>query len=453
MNFSQYTKEFKKNMQLAYPVMLGQLGHVLVGFADSIMVGELGPAPLAAVSLANSLAFIAFSIGIGFTFAITPLIAEAHTSNNVSRGKNYFQHGILMSLILSFVLCGALFLMKPLMYRMDQPVEVVEYASPYFDIVMYSMIPMLLFQAYKQFSDGMSQTQYPMRAAIIANVINVGLNYLLIYGKFGFPKLELIGAGLGTLISRVLMLAFIMYIVHTKDVFSVFVERIKFSNFKKRFVMKVLNVGYPSALQMFFEVGMFAGGILITGMIGTIAQAANQISLNLATMTYMVAVGLSVTATIRVGNQKGLKDYVSLKRMALSVLLLMFILDIFLAGGFILLKDFLPTLYVEDTGVIKMAATLLIIAGLFQIPDGIQVVLLGALRGLQDVKVPMVYTFIAFWVVGLPVSYVLGIKTDLGAIGVWIGMLVSLTLSAIMLYLRFQKLSNKLIEEKSLQDS
>ncbi|MFC2109639.1 MATE family efflux transporter [Bacteroidota bacterium] len=445
MNFKQYTSEFKKNMQLAYPVMLGQLGHVLVGFADSIMVGELGPAPLAAVSLANSLAFIAFSIGIGFTFAITPLIAEAHTSNNIARGKSYFQHGILMSLVLSVVLCGVLFLMKPLMYLMDQPVEVVEYASPYFDIVMYSMIPMLLFQAYKQFSDGMSQTKYPMRAAIIANVINVIINYLLIYGKFGFPKMELIGAGLGTLISRVLMLAFIMYIVHTKDVFAVFVDKIRFTNIKKRFIFKVFNVGYPSAMQMFFEVGMFAGGILLAGMIGTEAQAANQISLNLATMTYMLAVGLGVTATIRVGNQKGLKNFVELKRIALSVLLLMLILDIFLAIGFVILKDYLPTLYVQDIEVVKLAATLLIVAGLFQISDGIQVVLLGALRGLQDVKKPMIITFIAFWVVGLPVSYFLGLKTDLGAIGIWIGMLVSLTVSAIMLYLRFQKLTNHFI--------
>lgn len=440
-------------MQLAYPVMLGQLGHVLVGFADSIMVGELGPAPLAAVSLANSLAFIAFSIGIGFTFAITPLIAEAHTSNNIERGKNYFQHGILMSLILSFVLCGVLFLMKPLMYRMDQPEEVVAYASPYFDIIMYSMIPMLLFQAYKQFADGMSQTKYPMRAAILANVINVVLNYLLIYGKFGFPKMELIGAGLGTLISRVLMLAFLMYIVHTKDVFSVFVEKIRFSKFKKRFVAKVFHMGYPSALQMFFEVGMFAGAILLSGMIGTEAQAANQISLNLATMTYMIAVGLSVTATIRVGNQKGLKDYVSLKRIAMSVLFLMVLIDIVLAAGFVLLKDVLPMLYIQDLDVIEIAAGLLVIAGLFQISDGIQVVFLGALRGLQDVKAPMVITFVAFWIIGFPVSYYLGIKTDLGALGVWIGMLVSLTFSAIMLYLRFQKLTKKLIEEAILQES
>lgn len=433
--------------------MLGQLGHVLVGFADNIMVGELGPAPLAAVSLANSLAFIAFSIGIGFTLAITPLIAEADGENNIENGKSYFQHGVVMSVVLGFVLCGLLFVMKPLMSNMDQPEEVVRYALPYFDIIAFSMIPMLVFQAYKQFADGMSQTKYAMRAAILANLVNVGLNYVLIYGKFGFPRLELIGAGMGTFISRVFMLAFVMYAVHSNKIFSVFVSRIRLSNIKKSVVKKVFDLGYPSAMQMFFEIGIFATAILLTGMIGTNEQAANQISLNLATMTFMIAVGLGVTATVRVGNQKGLKQYKELKRIATSVFLLMFIIDVFFAIGFIALKDILPYAYIEDLEVIKIASSLLIVAGLFQISDGVQVVFLGALRGLQDVKRPMWITFFAYWVIGFPVCYFLGLKTDLAAFGVWIGLLVGLTVSAIMLYLRFHKLAIALIRSKEEQSS
>lgn len=428
--------------------MLGQLGHVLVGFADNIMVGELGPAPLAAVSLANSLAFIAFSIGIGFTLAITPLIAEADGEKNIENGKSYFQHGVVMSVVLGFVLCGLLFVMKPLMSNMDQPEEVVSYALPYFDIIAFSMIPMLIFQAYKQFADGMSQTKYAMRAAIMANLVNVGLNYVLIYGKFGFPRLELIGAGLGTFISRVFMLGFVMYVVHTNKIFSVFVSKIRLSNIKKSVVKKVFDLGYPSAMQMFFEIGIFATAILLTGMIGTNEQAANQISLNLATMTFMIAVGLGVTATVRVGNQKGLKQYKELKRIATSVFLLMFIIDVFFAIGFIALKDILPYAYIDDMEVIKIASSLLIVAGLFQISDGVQVVFLGALRGLQDVKRPMWITFFAYWVIGFPVCYFLGLKTDLAAFGVWIGLLVGLTVSAIMLYLRFHKLAVALIHSK-----
>ncbi len=434
-------------MQLAYPVMLGQLGHILVGFADNIMVGELGAAPLAAVSLANSLAFIAFSVGIGFTLAITPLVAEADGEKNYKNGKSYFQHGISMSFILGLVLCGVLFLMKPMMSVMDQPEEVVAYALPYFDIVAYSMVPLLVFQAYKQFADGLSQTKYAMRAAIISNIVNIGLNYVLIYGKFGFPRLELIGAGLGTLISRVAMLAFIMYMVHTKNAFKDFVCKIRFSEMKKKVLVKVFDLGYPSALQMLFEIGIFATGILLAGKIGTLAQAANQISLNLATMTYMIAVGLGVTATVRVGNQKGLKNFKELRRIAMSVFLLMIIIDVFFAAGFILLKDILPYAYIDSIEVIEIASSLLVIAGLFQISDGIQVVFLGALRGLQDVKMPMVITFISYWIVGFPICYYLGLKTELEAMGIWIGLLVGLTVSAIMLYLRFRKLTNKLIVE------
>ncbi len=434
-------------MQLAYPVMLGQLGHVLVGFADNIMVGELGAAPLAAVSLANSVAFIAFSVGIGFTLAITPLVAEADGEKNTANGNAYFQHGILMSLILSFLLCAVLFLLKPLMSHLNQPTEVLVYALPYFDIIAFSMVPLLVFQAYKQFADGMSQTKYAMRAAIIANLINIALNYVLIYGKFGFPRLELVGAGIGTFISRVAMLGFIMYAVHNKPVFATFVSKIRFSSIKKEIVKKVYFLGYPSAMQLFFEIGIFGTAILLSGAIGTLAQAANQIALNLATMTFMIAVGLGVTATIRVGNQKGLKNFKELKRIGFSVFLLMTLIDIFFAAGFIVFKDILPYAYINDLEVIQMAASLLVIGGLFQISDGAQVVLIGALRGMQDVKKPMGITFVAYWLVGFPVCYYLGLKTDLGALGIWIGLLVGLTVSAIMLYLRFQKLSNNLIEK------
>jgi MATE family multidrug resistance protein len=434
-------------MQLAYPVMLGQLGHVLVGFADNIMVGELGAAHLAAVSLANSVAFIAFSIGIGFTLAITPLVAEADGERNAQNGNAYFQHGILMSLVLGFLLCAVLFLLKPLMSNLSQPTEVLVYALPYFDIIAFSMVPLLVFQAYKQFADGMSQTKYAMRAAIIANLINVALNYVLIYGKFGFPRLELVGAGIGTFISRVAMLGFIMYAVHNKPVFADFVSRIRFSSIKKEIVKKVYFLGYPSALQLFFEIGIFGTAILLSGVLGTLAQAANQIALNLATMTFMIAVGLGVTATIRVGNQKGLKNFKELKRIGFSVFLLMTLIDIFFAAGFILFKDILPYAYIEDLEVIRMAASLLVIAGLFQISDGAQVVLIGALRGMQDVIKPMGITFVAYWLIGFPICYYLGLETNLGAIGIWIGLLVGLTVSAIRLYLRFQKLSNNLIEK------
>ena len=445
MNFRQSVQEFKINYKIAYPIVLGQLGHISVGFIDNIMVGKLGAAPLAAVSLTNSLLFIAFSVGIGFTLAITPLISEANGSKNYQNGQKIFIHGVLLSLILGILLCSFLFFAKPFTKYLDQPKEVLAHVFPYFDILTISMLPMLLFQAYKQFSDGLSKTKYAMWATIIANLINVLLNYLLIYGKFGFPKMGLTGAGIGTLVSRTMMLVLMIYFIRKKSVFQPFITKIRFKYLEKKTIQKFIRLGYPTALQMLFEIGIFAGGILFSGMIGTNAQAANQICLNLSTMTFMISMGLSITATIRVGNYKGKKDFISLKNAAYSLFLLMILMDILFAMVFITLKDILPWAYVNDLSVIQIASNLLIISGLFQIPDGIQIVLLGCLRGLQDVKTPMLITFISYWLIGIPICYFLGLHTNLKTLGIWIGLFISLTITAYFLYIRFKKLTKNLI--------
>jgi len=425
--------------------MLGQLGHVLVGLVDNIMVGKLGPAPLASVSLANGLMFVFLSLGIGFSFAITPLTAEADGEKDMEKGKTIFQHGLLLVTILGFIICSLLLVSQSLMYYMKQPVEVVELAIPYYEVIAYSMIPMMIFQGFKQFADGLSLTKYAMQATIIANLINVVFNYVLIYGKFGFPKLGVVGSAYGTLIARFFMVVFLVFIMKNRKEFQPYLANFSFKNIQKKVLKRIYNLGYPTALQMWFEVTLFASGIFLAGAIGTNSQASNQIALNLASMTFMIAVGLGVTATIRVGNQKGLKNYADLRRIALSIFLLMILIDVFFAIGFISLKNILPTYYVQDVNVIETASLLIIVAGFFQLSDGIQVVVLGALRGLQDVKVPMLITFLAYWIIGFPICYFLGLHTSFKAIGIWIGLLISLTASAVMLYIRFNFLTKKLI--------
>ncbi len=216
---------------------------------------------------------------------------------------------------------------------------------------------------------------------------------------------------------------------------------------RKAVIAKILNLGLPTALQMLFEVGIFTAAIWLAGTLGTVDQAANQIAINLASMTFMVAVGLGVTATIRVGNQKGLKDFLNLRRISYSVFLQIFLIEFVFAILFFLFKDLLPAIYIDDEAVIKTAAPLLLIAGLFQLSDGIQVVVLSALRGLQDVKVPTYITFFAYWIIGFPVSFVLGKWLGLGSVGIWIGLLAGLTASAFLLFWRFNHLSKKLILE------
>lgn len=454
--FSQYTKEFKYNLSLSFPVILGMLGHTFVQFADNVMVGQLGTAELAAVSLGNSFVFIAMSLGIGFSTAITPLVAEADSAGNVASGKSAFKHGLVLCTILGLSLFGLILVAKPLMYMMKQPIEVVELAMPYLDLVAFSLVPLIIFQAIKQFSEGLSQTKYPMYATVIANVVNIFLNYVLIFGNWGFPELGIVGAALGTLISRVVMVFYLWALMRNKMKFQPYVTGFNFKVLEKKVMKKIFNLGFPSALQMFFEVAIFTSAVWLSGVLGKNHQAANQIALNLSSMTFMVGMGLGVAAMIRVGNQKGLLNFKDLRRIAYSIFLLTFFLEIIFAAIFLIFNNWLPTMYldvndvanqVDNTEVILIAAQLLIVAAVFQISDGLQVVILGALRGLQDVKIPTLITFIAYWLVGFPISFYLCLYTDLKSTGIWIGLLAGLTTSAVLLYIRFNTLTQKLIAD------
>ena len=458
VNISQYTSEFKYNWKLAAPVMLGMLGHTFVSFVDNIMVGQIGIAELAAVSLGNSFMFIAMSIGIGFSTAITPLIAEADSANNFDQAKSTFKHGLFLCTVLGIFLFLGVFFAKPLMYLMKQPQEVVELAIPYLDLVAFSLIPLVVFQALKQFSDGMSMTKYPMYATLIANIFNIILNYLLIFGKFGFPELGIVGAAYGTVISRFIMLAYLWWLLANKERSSALVTNIKFFVLEKLMLRKLINLGAPSAMQMFFEVAIFTSAIWLSGLLGKNAQAANQIALNLSSMTFMIAMGLSVASMVRVGNQKGLQNFKELRRIAFSVFLLGILLAIFFGAIFFLFHISLPKIYVDfndvtnyadNLEVVAIASQLLFAAAIFQISDTIQVVVLGALRGLQDVKIPTIITFISYWIIGFPVSYFFGKEEMYGSFGIWLGLLAGLSTAAVLLYLRFNYLTLKLIRTQN----
>ena len=453
---SAYTKEFNYNLKLATPVMLGMLGHTFVSLIDNIMVGQLGAAELAAVSLGNSFIFIAMSLGIGFSTAITPLIAEADSEGNFAKGKSSFKHGLFLCTILSLVLFTMILVAKPLMHYMKQPEEVVVLAIPYLDLVAFSLIPLIVFQGFKQFSDGLSMTRYPMYATILANIINVILNYVLIFGKLGFPQLGIVGAAIGTLVSRFIMLFFLWYLLRKKEKSRDYVSNIKFFVLENSMIKKILNLGFPSAMQMFFEVAIFTGAIWLSGLLGKNPQAANQIALNLSSMTFMVAMGLSVAAMVRVGNQKGLQNFRELRRIAISIFILGLGLAFVFALLFLAFHKILPTIYVDlndptnfidNSEVVAIAAKLLIAAAIFQLSDSAQVIVLGALRGLQDVKIPTLITFVSYWVIGFPISYFLGKEEAYASFGIWLGLLVGLTSAAILLYIRFNYLTKRLISQ------
>ncbi len=430
------------------------VGHTLVAFVDNIMVGKLGTSQLAAISLGNSFIFLAMSFGIGFSTAITPLIAESNAKKNTEKTKMILSNGIIACSILGFILTLIVLLSKPIIYHMGQPENVVELAYPYITWVAISLFPLVIFQSFKQFSDGLSFTKIAMISTLMANIINIIINYILIYGKLGFPQMGLVGAGIGTLISRIFMIIIILILIKTNNNISKYIGSFSEINFSLLHIRKIIDLGYPSALQMMFEVGFFISGIWVCGIIGTNFQAANQIALNLSTLTFMVALGFSVAATIRIGNQKGLNDYKNLKRIAISIFLITVLIEILFALIFILTSDLLPWLYLEKANnndvmeTANIASKLLIIVALFQIFDGIQIVAQGALRGIQDVKIPSIICFISYVCFGIPIMIYLGLYTEHKASGVWIGFLMGLTIASILLSIRFFKKCNQEIKKK-----
>ncbi len=452
-SFLYYTQEFSYNLKLAFPVIIGLLGHTFVQLVDNIMVGQLGTAPLAAVSLGNSFFFVAMSLGIGFSTAITPLIAEADGAKDVSKGSKIFTHGLILCCGLGLLLSLGVLLSKPLLFDMGQPEAVVVLAYPYLQWVGISLIPLIFFQGFKQFSEGLSHTRPAMYATLLGNIINIILNYFLIFGYWIFPKMGVEGAAIGSLVARCSMLLYLALYIRLSTKFKEYVNKISFRNLQIKLFKGIIKLGFPSALQMFFEVLFFTAAIWLSGILGKNTQAANQIALNLSSMTFMFAMGLGVTAMIRVGNQKGRKDSIRLREVAHSIFLLIFLFDVFFCLLFLSMNEILPWIYLDSSNtfelkdsleVVKIASTLLIISAFFQLSDGLQAVVLGALRGLQDVNIPAGITFFAYGLIGFPIAYFLGIYTTLEATGIWIGLLSGLTASAILLFLRFRYLSTKL---------
>ncbi len=446
-----YQTHFKQTFIIAYPVMLSQLGHILVSVADSMMVGQLGAVPLAAVSLSNGIFALVMMFGIGLSMAMTPLIAAADGNRNQKKEAFIFRNAMFINLCAGLILCIFIFAGAPLLYYLDQPKAVVDLSVPYLRILAVSLIPLLFFQSFKQYAEGLSFTRTAMFITIGANILNASLNYVFIFGKFGFPAMGLNGAGWSTLFARLVM-AFVMawYVYHAPWFLrQSLIPKIK--SLHKLMLKKLIKIGVPLGLQYIFEVSAFSMAAILMGWIGTKALAAHQIALNLAAVSYMTATGIGAAATVRVGNQLGKKNITSLRRAGFAAFMMGAGLMSISALIFITANHFLPSLYIDETEVIELAASLLIIAAFFQLSDGVQAVGLGALRGMADVKIPTIITLLAYWVVGLPLAYWLAFTMQLGPHGVWYGLLAGLTFAAIFLVVRFLRVSKKL--QKSLGEA
>lgn len=425
--------------KLAWPVILGFLGNMVIGQADTLMVGQKGKYPLAAATLANGLFYLPFVIGIGICIAISPLVAQGLGANRKDDVKMYLNQGAIVSFWTGLLMIIVSLLMAELIPYLGQDPAIVPLAQEYLRIIGFSSLPMLLFLALKHYADGFEDVlpgMIVMGAYVLANII---FNWILINGKFGFPEMGLNGAGWATLISRTIGFILILaYILLSK----------KYKNYRKglsvvrhhwKTIRKILEIGVPSGVQYFFEVGAFTGAVILIGWIGPDELAAHQIALGIPAISYMIYMGLASAASIRVGNALGRKDYKGVRVAGQAGLWcgVVFIVPSFIA--ILLFHDLLPSLYIDNPNVEGIASGLLIIAAFFQVTDGIQAISLGVLRGMEDVKIPTILTFIAYWVLGLPIGYILMETFDHGVYGMWYGLSAGLMFSAIFLTIRFER--------------
>lgn len=434
-----YSQQYKISLNLAYPVVIGQLGQIMVSVADSIMVGKfLGTIPLAAISLAVSVLIIPMVFAIGVAYGLTPLIAGADGEENPAKATKYFKNGLVLNSILGLIIYGLIALFAEGAHLLGQDERVVSEALPYIHVVGFSIVPMMSFFAFKQFAEGLSDTKAAMRVSLAANFLNVLLNYPLITGWGPFPELGLIGAAVSTLITRFLMLGGMALYIRKKEKFALYWSFWRDSEVNWPTIKEILDIGVPSGLQYVFEAGAFAMSGVIVGMIGPVQQAAHQIALNIASVSYMMVSGLGAAATIRMGNQLGRKDYPMLRLAGQSLFHLTFFFMVVTMTLLILLRNFLPQFYSSDPEVLQYTAVLMVAAGIFQMPDGMQATALGALRGIKDVNIPTIVAFVAYWMIAVPLGYVLGIQFDQGPLGVWIGLTAGLVIASIALYWRFR---------------
>ncbi len=429
--------QWRENIPLALPVIVGQIGHIAASVADSMMVGALGTIPLAAVSLASSIASVPLVFGIGMAYGLTPMVAHAMGQARPFKAVRLLKNGTVVNAFTSaFMFLFALVLFWGIQFTGQEP-AVVEEARTYLWIIMASYLPFMLFMSAKQYLEGMGDTKTPMRISLYGNVGNIGLNALLIYGWGPFPEWGIVGAGVATIIARgYMMMAAWWFVLRRGKADPADWLRAKVTGYPIRALLKI---GVPSGFQYIFEVSAFAASAWIIGTLGATPLAAHQVAISLASISYMAATGLGAAATIRIGQAMGRKDLAGAKAAGTSLFLITIIFMALTGLTFFVFRHQLPWAYTQDQAVVASAAALLVVATIFQISDGVQATALGALRGIQDVRVPTAITFVAYYVIALPLEWYFGHILGWGAVGVWSALAVGLTVSAVWLSLRFYR--------------
>ncbi len=428
----------KKLLRTGWPIIVGQVGLVLMGVADTIMVGKIGYIPLAAAGLSVSIFFLISIFGLGLITATSSLVSGERARKNEKTLPLFLRDSILIGLIAALVLFIILLGIIDLLPYLDQKPEVVAQAKPFLFLLALSIFPMNLYMSGKNLCDGYFLTLSPMLITFGALILNIFLNWVFIYGHLGFEPMGLIGAGWATLIARIFMSLLVFWFIFKSKTIGFTLESVFNTKFQINYFKPILKLGIPSGFQYFFEVAAFSGAAILAGMLGAIPQAAHQIAINVASLTFMFAVGIAVSGSIYVAENYAHNDIAGARKYGMSAIWLVVAIEVIFALLFVGFHQLIPPLYSTEREVLQIASVLILIAAVFQVVDGIQAVCLGVLRGLHDTQFPSFLTFIAYWIIGIPMSWYFAKHTNMGIYGIWWALTFSLFFISITTFWRFK---------------
>lgn len=434
-----YKRHYKELIYLGVPIMVGQLGTIILGFADTMMIGHHSAAELSAAGFVNTLFNLAIIFGLGFSYGLTPIVGALYGRGEEEEAGGKLKNSLLANLLIAVFLCVVMGILYLNLDKLGQPEELLPFIKPYYLILWASLPLIMLFNAFKQFADGITDTQTPMWILLGGNVLNIVGNYLLIYGTFGFPELGLLGGGLSTLFARLMMLVVFIGIFFLSPRYKTSLRGFRRS-YANRADFRLLNkLGWPIALQMGMETASFSLCAIMLGWLGETPLAAHQIMNTITTLCFMIYYGMGAAIAVRVSYFRGQEDMPNLRRSAYAGFHLILVWGLFLCTIVFCIRHQLGSWYTDSEEVRQLVAVLVIPMLAYQFGDGLQIAFANALRGLADVKPMMYIAFVAYIILSLPTSYIFGFLLDWGTVGIWMGFPVGLTSAGIAFYLRFRQ--------------
>ncbi|WP_294027610.1 MATE family efflux transporter [uncultured Prevotella sp.] len=439
---SQYNNHYRTLLSIGIPIMIGQLGMIILSFADTMMVGHHSTSELGAASFVNNIMNLVIITGTGFSYGLTPIVGGLFGRKQLPEAGQALRCSLLANTLAAVIMMAALTILYFNLANIGQPDELLLYMRPYYLVLLASLPFVMLFNAFKQFTDSITETRTSMWILLSGNLLNIIGNYILIYGKMGVPEMGVVGAGVSTLISRIVMVGIFLAVFLCKRSMKQYREGFFSLGWSRQLVRRLTTLGTPIALEMGMETASFSLSIIMVGWLGTIALASHQVMSTISQFTFMVYYGLGAAVAVRTSYFHGQGDTTNTRHVVTAGLRLMVMLEILLGGIIFLLRKDIGSWFTDSAEVSASVLTLMLPFFIYQFGDGLQINYANALRGIADVKPLMVIAFIAFFVISLPVGYLCGFVMGYGLVGVWMAFPFGLTSAGIMMWWRFRKMMN-----------